>query len=474
MGERAFRVRSHAVTAISSLDAFLDSPAHRDVTRVVRHGLFAGRGLTLVFGDADAAAELVALLTRTHPARGIHALLIESNPPRITSSASSEARLVPDASVAQLVRSALRQDPDVIAVDRVSADEGSLLFNTLTTGHQVLAGSRVDSPDAFVDLLVAGEPALRVHAVEAVDQAIEVRRDAQGRPRIVRVQRRAESTWVDVVRVENGACNVSRARLPAVSPPEPIFPPRADAAPPMRRPAVASPRPAFLPRVTANAEGRHRLASRRVLRSAGAGWPSCRSCQAPLAHVVQLDLSAIPEPLARAPALAQLFVCTHGCESSNEAAPGVVVELLPLEGLVEVDAPGDTGAEAQSSGVIVDFARVYEEPEQDDVEEDDEDAPRPLRCDKVGGWPAWEQGPEWPDGAGWELLFQLVEGPPLAGGTRDGWDFDAAELVRGTPPAPVLEAHTPRHFVSLLTREASAFLFRSADSTRLAFRWQTG
>lgn len=234
------------MSALSSLDAFLDSPAQRDVTRVVRHALFTGRGLTLVFGDAAAAAELVGVLARTHPVRRIHTLLIETSPLRITSNPGAGAPAVrdvsdvPGATVAQLIRSALRQDPDV----------------------------------------------------------------------------------------------------------------------------------------------------------------------------------------------------------------------------------------------ITSFTRVDEEPSREDradeVDWEDDAAPLPLRCDKLGGWPAWEQGREWPEGDGWELLFQLVEGPPLVGGTRDGWDFDAAELVRGTPPRPVLEADSPRHFVSLLTREASAFLFRSADSTRLAFRWQTG
>lgn len=472
------------MSALSSLDAFLDSPAQRDVTRVVRHALFTGRGLTLVFGDAAAAAELVGVLARTHPVRRIHTLLIETSPLRITSNPGADAPTVrdvsdvPGATVAQLLRSALRQDPDVIAVARAGADEGALLFHTLTTGHQVLAGSGVASVDAFLDLLVAGEPGLRPHALDSLDLAVEVRRDASDRARVVRVQRRVAQALVDVVRVDGGACVVAREHLPAAAAPAPSAPERP--APPRaaRRAAVLSPRAALLPRTTANADGRHRLASDRVLRASGASWPTCRGCQAPLAHVVQLDLSALPEPLARAPALAQLFVCTHGCESGSEAAPGVLTELLPLDGLVEVSAPGDVGAEVQAAGVIAAFTRVDEEPSReerdDDVDWEDDAAPLPLRCDKLGGWPAWEQGREWPDGDGWELLFQLVEGPPLVGGTRDGWDFDAAELVRGTPPRPLLEADSPRHFVSLLTREASAFLFRSADSTRLAFRWQTG
>lgn len=468
-------------TALSSLDAFLDSPAQRDVTRVVRHALFTGRGLTLVFGDADAAAELVGVLARTHPARGIHALLIESGPLRVTSNPGGSepmVRDVPDATVAQLIRSALRQDPDVIAVARAGSEEGSLLFSALTTGHQVLAGSGVESVDAFLDLLAAAEPGLRPYAAETVDQALEVRRDARGQPRILRVLRRAEQSFVDVVRVEGGAGVIAREHLPAAVAPEPVFAAREPRPATERRRALVSSRPAFLPRVAAGAEGRHRLASDRVLRAAGASWPACRGCAAPLAHVVQLDLSALPEPLTRARSLAQLFVCTHGCENGSETSPGVLVELLPLEGLAEVAAPGDVGATVQACGTITGFARVDEEPARDDrddeVDSEDDAAPLPLRCDKLGGWPAWEQGREWPAGDGWELLFQLVEGPPLAGGTRDGWDFDAAEVVRGTRPQPLLEKDSPRHFVSLLTGEATAFLFRSADSKRLAFRWQTG
>ncbi|MEW6432938.1 MAG: hypothetical protein AB1730_15655 [Myxococcota bacterium] len=472
------------MTALASLDGFLAAPAQRDVTRAALHGLFAGRGLTLVFGDADAAAELVGVLARVHPARGLNALLLEVAPARITARANeagAQPREVPEASLSQLLRLALRQDPDLIAVARTTPEGGPLLFTALTTGHQVIAGSGLGSTDAFFDLLSGAEPGLRPHAVDTLDQALEVRRDMDGRPRIVRVQRRVEGALVDVVRCDGEACTLAREHLPGAAPRGPLYTPRL--APPVtkRTPARVRPRPAFLPRVSEDASGPHRLGARRVLRATDGGWPRCRGCQQPLAHVVQLDLSALPEPLVRAPALAQLFVCTRGCESATESSPGVLVELVPLDGLVEVDADGDGGgAEVQASGGLIGFTRVDEEPSRDDRGEgdahdsDDEASALPLRCDKLGGWPAWEQGPEWPDGAGWELLFQVVEGPPLEGGTADGWDFDAAALVKGTPPTRVLDPNAPRHFVSLLTSEATAFLFRSADSKRLAFRWQTG
>jgi len=73
-----------------------------------------------------------------------------------------------------------------------------------------------------------------------------------------------------------------------------------------------------------------------------------------------------------------------------------------------------------------------------------------------------------------ELLFQFAEDPVLEGGLTSGWDFDAAEVVPGTPPTVVLDPNSPRHFNSLLSGSAVAFLFRGSGSRRLAFRWQTG
>ncbi len=183
-----------------------------------------------------------------------------------------------------------------------------------------------------------------------------------------------------------------------------------------------------------------------------------------------LELSALPAPLTGSDGLAQLFVCAHGCDTTTEASPGVLVEVVTAA-TERVKAPPEARVDVCAPGAIVEFIRFEEDPLVDGNDQ------RPLRCDKLGGWPAWEQGEDWPlddDGARMELLFQLAEEPVLQGGRSAGWDFDAAEVVPGERPSVVLDPNAPRHFNSLLSGSAVAFLFRGATSGRLAFRWQTG
>jgi hypothetical protein len=223
------------------------------------------------------------------------------------------------------------------------------------------------------------------------------------------------------------------------------------------------------------------LGTTSALRRSGESWPVCKSCNAPLQLVVQLDLAALPEAITPEPrGLVQLFICTEGCDTTNENAPGVLAELLRTDALVDVTISSPASHQIVAPGHIINWRPIDEEPGSEDRERlglaHDEDAPGPLRADKLGGWPAWEQGADWPlddDGSPMTLLFQIVEGSTHVGGSPDRWSYEDARLIPGVVPERVLDAECPRHFPSMLTAEAAAFLF-IGQSGRLAFCWQSG
>lgn len=449
-------------TALHSLDAFLESPeSQRDVTRAVRLLLNEARSLIVVFGDGPTAAALVAALAKTYPAQNVHGGLIEVSPTRLTvlpAQRDGDTRDVADLTATQVLRSLLRQDPDVIALTSVDAESAPLVVQAAFTGHAMIVGLAASSVEAAADALTVNEPGLRPHVLASTQLAIEV---AEGRIRRV---------FIGTEEVVSATGQVKREALPRTPNREPTHVPAF--APPLERlpKATVQPRAAFLPVTAPQSAARSAIATTSVSRPVGSSWPLCRACQQPLVHVVTLELSALPSPMTGPDGRAQLFVCSRGCDTMTEASPGVLVELVtgPTH---QLEAPAGDRVDVCAPGAIVGFERFEEDPL---VEGSDH---RPLRCDKLGGWPAWEQGDDWPlddDGARLELLFQLAEEPVLQGGRAPGWDFEAAEVVPGTRPSVVLDPSSPRHFNALLSGEAVAFLFRSATTGRLAFRWQTG
>lgn len=397
--------------------------------------------MVLCFGDERAPA-LAATLARTFPSSNVHAILIEANPTRVTPMfPGSETMELPERSVLDALRSCLRQDADLIAVDHLDATSGPMICQAMFTGHLMIVGATVTSLDEAVALL-SPEEGLRATVKGSIDCAIRLER---GQVRSV------TSKTGEVVR----ECVLDRSLLPTrepVTPAAPVFAPPISA-----RVATVSPRRAFLP-VTGFSSNRSALVTSSALRPTT--WPICRSCQQPLVHVVTLDTAELPLPAGAG--LVQLFLCGQGCDTTNEAAPGVLLERL--EGDV-VPVAGSPKPDVLAPGTIVDWLAFDEDPET------------ALRCDKLGGWPSFEQGPDWPlddDGSRFELLFQFAEGPLLEGGRAAGWNFDAAEFVPAVRSRPVLDPNSPRHVNSLLTGDAVAFLFHSPRSGRLAFRWQTG
>ena len=459
---------------LHSLDAFLAAPsAQRDATRAIRSVLARSRGLTLVFGDEAAAAALVATLARTLPGSGLNGALIETAPVRLVVrpwQPDAVPQPLSDMTPQQVLLSLLRQDPDVIALSTVNGDSGPMVLQSLFTGHQMVLGCGAPTLAAALAVLVGSEAHLQPHVVQQLDLAIELRGG-----RMHRVFRGEQL----LVELDGERCTLHRELLPTAVADAPLY--EAHFAPPLaaRRPAVRSPRTAYLPVTGTAASDRSALATPWALRPTGTTWPSCGSCAAPMAHVVTLDLATLPATPRLGAGLAQLFVCSSGCETGSEQAAGVLAEILRDGELQRLEAP-PLRVEVLQPGPIVQWLPFAEEPLPGDDEplaDDDDDAQRPLRGDKLFGWPAWEQGEEWPldeRGDRLELLFQFAEGTLLHGGREPGWDFERAEELPGEAASPVLDPNRPQHIRSLLTGEAIGLLFMNRAGDRLAFRWQTG
>ncbi|TXD39438.1 DUF1963 domain-containing protein [Lujinxingia vulgaris] len=178
-------------------------------------------------------------------------------------------------------------------------------------------------------------------------------------------------------------------------------------------------RTAYRPR-TAEGDG-DLLASKfsgRPWLKADEAWPTCPNCNKPQQLFVQLNLATLPQPEQQRvgkSGLLQLFYCTSSdplCEVECQAffpfARSVMARRID-------DPTGPTNLNA--SGPAEPFAprRIESwEPIEDDVpgyeelyqmgheispEEEQalEEAERPATGDKLGGWPAWVQGVEYPN-----------------------------------------------------------------------------
>lgn len=142
-------------------------------------------------------------------------------------------------------------------------------------------------------------------------------------------------------------------------------------------------------------------------------WPVCPGCEQPMNLFVQLDLSALPPglPYPHREGMVQLFYCTNAeplCEVDHEAwqpfGKSVVARWLSPEELAGPAAPAQDPIE-EPAAVLVGWEPAPPEPPgyEEDVPpppESMEDFEEELRIhsgDKIGGWPAWVQGPEYPE-----------------------------------------------------------------------------
>jgi hypothetical protein len=463
------------MTALEPLDEFLASPGHRDVSRALLASVFGAHGLVFVVGETkdDAGARLVSALAKAWPTPHVHLVLIEAAPTRATHllDGQGQPRVIEGRGVADALRAALRQDPDVLALPSMDEGLAPLVVAAAQTGHGMVLAGRFASGEAFLEALCGGDASLSASLEPMVQVVVELVAAADGRGVMQRVRRRCETGLATVAVATPDGVQLFGERLPRteVRPPPPprLAPPLAS-----RPPPTVAPRRAWLAETaTGDASTRHALGTATAFRPQGMTWPRCRDCEAPLQLVVQLDLAALPAefdvPVRNG--LAQLFVCTEGCDTFSESAPGVVAEVLTPERLSLVTSPGHEGHVVVAPGAIVGW-RPFEE----GMKSDDESWP--LRADKLGGWPAWEQGEEWPreaDGSPMTLLFQFAEDEVREGGTPPTWSFEEARLVPGLPSRRVLDPERPCHFPAILTAESVGFLFLSRDG-RLVFRWQTG
>lgn len=165
----------------------------------------------------------------------------------------------------------------------------------------------------------------------------------------------------------------------------------------------------------------------------GESWPSCKNCNQALQLFVQLNLSELPNREKKRlgkKGLIQLFYCTNDeplCEVDCEAffpfAESVLARFIDSFDDATVEAP--TGPENpfpafQITGwdSLEDFPNYEEQrellgPQEEETENwDDFDGhPEPVAGDKLGGWPFWVQGVEYPNcpecDETMELIFQI-------------------------------------------------------------------
>lgn len=146
----------------------------------------------------------------------------------------------------------------------------------------------------------------------------------------------------------------------------------------------------------------------------GEAWPVCPGCEQPMRLFVQLDLATLPPtlPYPHREGMVQLFYCTNAdplCEVDHEAW-----QPFGKSTLARWLSPDDQARAAKAKSAVEDpsdepAAMImgwdqgppelpgYEEevdPPPGDVEIDE--ALRPRSGDKLGGWPSWVQGPEYP------------------------------------------------------------------------------
>ncbi len=153
----------------------------------------------------------------------------------------------------------------------------------------------------------------------------------------------------------------------------------------------------------------------------GEGHPACGVCGAPLHLVVQLNSAELPAPVSAwtGPGIFQMFYCLSKCELDADGwAPYSRVHCARRVDLHAAGALATAGRSVRAKA-ITGWREVEDLPHWDDaptpipieLEPAYEQAERPVAGDKLGGWPAWVQGPEYPScklcSAKMRVLFQV-------------------------------------------------------------------
>jgi Type II/IV secretion system protein len=470
----------------TSLDAFIPDPAQREISRVLRFLLYSVEFSqhVLVFGERESAAHLLRTLALTHPDPGRHVGLIEKTAAGATLTMEMDATPVSsgDATVPQLIRAFIRQDPDVIAVSVVDdAETADLLITTALTGHQIFYTAQAETLDEALSALTTLVPKEGAYVRPGVVVKVG------GAGHIERVWYRVSNGELEeVVSVNGEGVVVKKEVLPEVpTPTSPLHTPVFQSPVAEWPPAVRSGRTAYIPVVSTTVDSSSCIGGSTAHLPKGETWPVCRSCGLLLSLVVELNLAALPDLYRNENGIAQLFVCGQrggGCDAYSETDPGVLAVVRPPEGLVRVSAPEHFQDVSVAPGMIVDWKEYTEDPDYADetttetgTEADVTPVTSARHCDKLGGWPAWQQHNDWPlndDGSRMTLLYQVAEGDLLRGGTSSGWDYDQAVHIPADNGERIIDPNFPHHFHSLWSGDAVGMLFIDATGTKLALRVQ--
>jgi hypothetical protein len=143
----------------------------------------------------------------------------------------------------------------------------------------------------------------------------------------------------------------------------------------------------------------------------GIDHPACPRCQRPMPLIAQVDLGAQPVPVIAGEGLLQLFYCVR--EVDGEACDVVLEGWAPFSKAHAVrlvaTGHGHSRASAHTEALfhpvrITGWTPVYDYPGWEELgtlgadagEPSDDVEPYPVTGEKLGGWPRWIQGVEYP------------------------------------------------------------------------------
>lgn len=149
----------------------------------------------------------------------------------------------------------------------------------------------------------------------------------------------------------------------------------------------------------------------RALLASGEQWPGCQVCAKAMPLFLQMDLEqSVSGP---AQGLLQFFYCRDCGEDSPRAYDPRVMLIRVLDAAHELTyAEPPRGTELVTTKDFVGLTKKKDKPTAVDFETLYESvctsSPRPVRGDKLGGWPDWLDDPDWPVCPGCERTMELV------------------------------------------------------------------
>lgn len=145
-------------------------------------------------------------------------------------------------------------------------------------------------------------------------------------------------------------------------------------------------------------------------------WPVCQNCGEPMSLFLQLNLNSLPEPLNDefGSGLLQLFYCTNDergcefeCETYSPFSQAKLVRIIEPDGTAQSPEMPEAALKFPPKLIIGweehDDYPNWEEGREQGISLTDDDWERldqqgfPQAGDKLGGWPYWVQGIEYPD-----------------------------------------------------------------------------